>query len=531
MNIQTVTRTARTTAAGSAVVLLLAACGSAAPTTSGTQPQEQTQAGSGTDEAITSDARDDTGEGTETGEGIGTVALQTHADGDEAEYDAATAVTVTLADAGSSSDGDGVAVTDEDGQTVRVSAGGTYILTGTLTEGQVEVDVPEEDDVTIVLDGASISSSTGPALHVVSAEDATVVLADGSQNQLTDAESYTQTEDTVDEESGESVDAPNAALYSTADLTIAGTGELTVTGSANDGITSKDGLVILSGTISVTAADDGIRGKDFLSIEGGTVTVDAAGDGLSSDNTDDGAGIIVLSGEETVVTVASGDDAVKGQNVIDVVGGTLTVTASVEGLESARIILEGGTVDVTSSDDAVNATSDTVTASVEISGGTVVLDAEGDGLDSNGTLTMTGGDVVVNGPTSGGNGSLDVNGEFTVSGGTLTALGTADMLTGPSTDSAQASLVAALPSTVAAGSVLTVSDADGTVIGEVRAAKTTQSLVLSHADLVVGQTYTISVDGTQVGTATAGEYSTATMGAGPGGQGGTPGGGGTPTRP
>lgn len=494
MNIQTVTRTARTTAAGSAVVLLLAACGSAAPTTSGTQPQEQTQAGSGTDEAITSDARDDTGEGTETGEGIGTVALQTHADGDEAEYDAATAVTVTLADAGSSSDGDGVAVTDEDGQTVRVSAGGTYILTGTLTEGQVEVDVPEEDDVTIVLDGASISSSTGPALHVVSAEDATVVLADGSQNQLTDAESYTQTEDTVDEESGESVDAPNAALYSTADLTIAGTGELTVTGSANDGITSKDGLVILSGTISVTAADDGIRGKDFLSIEGGTVTVDAAGDGLSSDNTDDGAGIIVLSGEETVVTVASGDDAVKGQNVIDVV-------------------------------------SDTVTASVEISGGTVVLDAEGDGLDSNGTLTMTGGDVVVNGPTSGGNGSLDVNGEFTVSGGTLTALGTADMLTGPSTDSAQASLVAALPSTVAAGSVLTVSDADGTVIGEVRAAKTTQSLVLSHADLVVGQTYTISVDGTQVGTATAGEYSTATMGAGPGGQGGTPGGGGTPTRP
>lgn len=503
---QHTTRSVRAVAGAAALTLVLAACGSSAPT-----------AGEATAESVAT---------AETVATADSITLDTHADGDEADYDEGEAVTVTLADGSTSSDGDGVEVTrDDDGETVLITAAGTYVLSGTLTDGQVVVDVPEEEDVTIVLDGADITSSVGPALQFVSAEDATVVLEPGSQNRLADPATYAQTDDTVDE-NGDTVDAPNAALYSTADLTIAGDGALVVEGSANDGITSKDGLVILSGEVTVTAADDGIRGKDFLSIEGGTITVDAAGDGLTSDNTDEGTGIVRVTGADTTVTVASGDDAIKGENVVDIVDGTVTVTSSVEGIESARIILEGGTVEVTSSDDAINGASDTAAASVEISGGTITLDSEGDGLDSNGSVTMTGGRVTVYGPTTGGKGSLDVDGAFVVSGGTLVAVGTADMLIAPSSDGGQTTLVATFSGTVQAGTLLQITDADGTVIAEVTTAKTAQSLVLSDAALVSGETYRVTADGVELGTATAGEYAGGAGGPGQGGYGGGQGGGG-----
>ncbi|KUG57105.1 hypothetical protein AVL62_15030 [Serinicoccus chungangensis] len=515
----------RTTAASLAVAALIAGCGVQGTTgttaagstvsTSTSDSEGSTEETSGTAEESAAAPEDDEAAGEDTEEAIGTVGLTTHADGDEADYDAASAVSVELADdGGSSSAGSGVEVssTEEGTDLVTIAEAGTYVLSGTLTDGQVVVDVPEEDDVTVVLDGVEITSSLGSALQISSAEDATVVLADGSDNALTDPETYAQTEASVDEETGEEVDAPNAALYSTADLTIAGTGALTVESYGADGITSKDGLVILSGEITVNAVDDGIRGKDFLSIQGGTLTVTANGDALKSDNTEDGTGIIAVSGDSTEITVAAGDDAVKAENVIDLVDGTLTVTQSLEGLESARIVVEGGTTEVTASDDALNAASDTVTPSVEISGGELTLTSDGDGLDSNGTVTMTGGTVVVNGPTMDGNGAVDVDGDFLLSGGTLTAVGSAGMMMAPSTDSEQASIATALSGSVAAGETLTVTDADGAVVAEVAVTKDTASLVLSTADLVAGETYTVTAGGTEVATATAGEYAQMGMG-------------------
>ena len=486
-----------------------AAAGSEATTTSSTTTgttETVTEEGGTTETTDDADDADD--------DAIGEVGLSTHADGDEGDYDEDDAVQVSLADdAGTTADsGVEVTSTDEGTDLVTITEAGTYVLSGTLTDGQVVVDVPEEEDVTIVLDGAEITSSLGSALHISSAEDATVVLADGSDNYLADPETYASSEATVDEETGEEVDAPNAALYSTADLTIAGDGALTVESYGNDGITSKDGLVILSGDLTVNAVDDGIRGKDFLSLEGGTVTVTANGDGLTSDNTDEGTGIVAISGEDTEVTVAAGDDAVKGENVIDLVDGTLTVTESLEGLESARILVEGGATDVTASDDALNAASDTTTPTVEITGGDLTLDSGGDGLDSNGTVTMTGGTVTVHGPTMDGNGALDVDSDFLVSGGTLIAFGSAGMLMAPSTASEQTTVATALTSTVAAGSTVTVTDGDGTVVADLVTDKETASLVLSSAELTAGETYTISVDGSEVASATAGDYSLQGMG-------------------
>ncbi|MCB1239732.1 MAG: carbohydrate-binding domain-containing protein, partial [Tetrasphaera sp.] len=159
-----------------------------------------------------------------------------HAQADDVDYDASTAKTIAL--------GSG---------NVEITEPGTYILTGTLSNGQVIVNSSAEGKVRIVLSNASITNSSGAAIDVRAADEVVVVLAEGTSNSLTDGSGY--------DTSGE--DAADAALFSMADLTIGGTGSLIVTGNTADGIASKDGLVILGGTITVKAADDGIRGKDY----------------------------------------------------------------------------------------------------------------------------------------------------------------------------------------------------------------------------------------------------------------------------
>ena len=123
--------------------------------------------------------------------------------------------------------------------------------------------------------------------------------------------------------------------------------------------------------------------------------------------------------------------------------GTVDVTRSNEGIESADITVAGGRTSIVSSDDGLNASGNSTTSTgnqdprgggeqvgpykATISAGTLVINADGDGFDSNGTAEITGGTVVVNGPARSGNGALDVNGSFTISGGTLPAAGSSGM--------------------------------------------------------------------------------------------------------
>ncbi|PUB28002.1 uncharacterized protein DUF4353 [Promicromonospora sp. AC04] len=496
-------------------------------------------------------------------------------------WDTSSETTVSLDGDSATVSGDGATA---DGSTVTITAPGTYRISGTLDDGQVVVSSEADGVVRLVLDDADITSSTGSAIAVTQADDVSVVLADGSSNSLTDASTY---EDT-------SEDAPNAALFSSDAMVISGTGSLNVTGRSNDGIASKDGLVIASGNITVTAVDDGVRGKDFLVVTGGTVDVDAEGDALKADNEDgtneDGetVGYAALLGG--TVTVTSGDDGVHAESDLVIDEATVTVSESVEGLEAAHILVAGGTVDVTSSDDGFNAagatsttTDDTAAAddtaaddtttddtaaddtttdagttsesgttgeapagapadgempaggeppasgtmpeggapqggggggggmpgeaagdySLVVTGGDVTVDAGGDGLDSNGTLTVSGGNVTVFGPTNAGNGTLDSAGTFTVDGGTLLAVGTSGMLQTPADGSE--GWVAATFDTLSAGTELTVVDASGTVVAEVTLSKDTQSVVLASSDVTSGEEYTVQADGSEVATVTAGE--------------------------
>ena len=497
----------------------------------------------------------------------------------ETEYDAAAAVAVDLSAPVAA---EGVTV---DGDTVTITAAGTYVLSGSL-DGQVVI-AAEGADVTLVLDGANVSSTTTAAIAATGIENLSVILAAGSINTLSDTSTYAEDADV------------NAALYSAGDTQISGTGSLAVTGNGNDGIASKDGLTITSGTIAVTAVDDGIRGKDSLVVSGGTIAVTAGGDGLKSDNEDDldrgyiaisggaldvtaagdalsaqtdlvvtggtldlvagggsasevgdtsakglkgltyvvveGGAITIDAADDTVhsngavhlsggsLSLATGDDGVHADTELLIDGGDLAITTSYEGLESTIITIADGTVDVIASDDGVNgsdgsgeAMSAVAGVSVTISGGTVAIDAQGDGLDSNGTLTITGGDTVVSGPTDNGNGALDANGAFTISGGSLLAAGSSGMAVSPGADSVQVS-VAATFDTLSAGTVVSLVDADGIVVATYESAKEFSSLVFSSDAIEAGVEYTVTADGIAVATATGGEALAGGMpGGGPG---------------
>ncbi len=366
-----------------------------------------------------------------------------------------------------------------DGDTVTITAAGTYRLTGALTDGKVVVAAGEEDVVRVILDGVTLASSAGSPMVVQSANEAILFLEEGSTNSIKDAATYTD----------QGTDAPNAALYSMADLTIAGPGSLEVDGRYNDGIASKDGLVLASGNVTVQAADDGIRGKDYAVLLDGAYQVTAGGDGFTSDNdTDDGRGWLLVNGGS--ITVKAGDDGIKAQNQLAIANGTVTVAESEEGLEAQHIAVSGGTVTVTANDDGVNASggssSSTGSAagaqgggmgggpgvggetvgdySVSVSGGVLTINSQGDGLDSNGNATVSGGTVVVNGTRNDGNGALDVNGELAVSGGTRRPRAAPAWRSPPAPVSTQSGVQLTFGSTLPAGTTVQLADADGTLV-------------------------------------------------------------------
>ena len=512
-----------------ATTIALAGCSVAGTTATGVSAISA----SGTSSTATS--------GTAQAVSLDTLAADTHYDADDLTWDAASEVAVTLADGASSvTSGSSDAVT-VDGDTVTISAAGTYRLSGSLSDGQVVVAAGEEDVVRIILDGAGITSSTGSPFVVQSANEAIVYLADGTTSSLSDAATYAD----------QGTEAPNAALYSMADLTIAGTGALTVDGNYNDGISAKDGLVLAAGTVTVDAADDGIVGKDYAVLLDGAYQVSAAGDGFKSDNEEDeGRGWVLINGG--TLNVASGDDGIKAYNTLTIAAGSTTVEESEEGLEAQHIVMQGGTATVTANDDGVNASGGSATSAsggggmgggggsvavgdytVEVTGGLLTINSQGDGLDSNGNASISGGTVVVNGPTNNGNGALDVNGELAVTGGTVVAAGSAGMVVTPGESSTQSGVQVTLGSSVPAGTVIQVADPSGTVVAAFVTTKATASLVFSSAAITAGEEYTVytggtatvsagigegSLDGaTEQGTVTAGEY---TAEQGPGGGGG-----------
>ncbi|MDO5091934.1 MAG: carbohydrate-binding domain-containing protein [Propionibacteriaceae bacterium] len=425
-----------------------------------------------------------------------------HYSSEDATYDESQVVDITLSGTTATTTGEGVTVTEG---AVTIEAAGTYRLSGTF-QGQITVNA-DAQDVQLILNGVELTNNAGSPLVLAAADEVTLILAEGTTNSVSDASTYADT----------SEGAPSSAIESSVDLSIAGTGALTVTGNNNDAINSADGLVIAGGNVTVTAVDDGIRGKDYVIISDGTVSVQATGDGIKADNeTDADRGYVHIAGGN--ISISSGDDGIKGFTDVAVSGGNTVVTQSVEAMEAQAIVIADGDINLTSSDDAINVSGD-APQGFTITGGTITVDAGGDGLDSNSSGVISGGTAIIFGPTNDGNGALDVEQGLTVTGGELWALGAAGMATSPSQSSTQAFVFTKLSQAVS-GEVA-ILDADGNQITTVNSEKQFSSVVYSGPAIVTDGTYQVNVNGQSAGTVAANQYQTGMPG-GPGG-GGRPG--------
>ena len=373
--------------------------------------------------------------------------------------------------------------------TYTITQGGTYVLSGTY-EGQIVVEASDTENVELIFNGVDITNTESAAVYVKTAKNVSVVLEEGTENNITCSGSFEQTDD----------NKVDAAIFSKTDLIFDGSGTLTINSSAH-GIVGKDDLVIKSGNIDITSTKKAISGKDSVTVTGGNLTIAAGTDGINTDGT------------------------------LDISAGKIDITKSNEGLEGKDINISGGEINIVSSDDGINATDSSTTnqddmavqdASLNISGGKITINAQGDGIDSNGNITVTGGETYVSGPENAGNGGLDYNGTATITGGTFVVASAQGMDMNFGSDSTQGSILVTV-SNQEAGTKVTLKDANGKVLVSYTPDKAYSSVLISTAGMVKGETYTI-IAGTETKEITLDELisgSGSTMG-GPGGFGGTP---------
>lgn len=549
---------------------------------------------------------------------------------------------ITLRDGGSTASGSGAIIS---GDKVTIRQGGTYLISGSLSQGQIYVEAGGSDTVLLRLAGAEIKNAAEAAIHVENAGLTIIEAVEGTRNLLQSGEA--PAEGVLSAAANGT--AGGGALYARDDLTLTGGGTLRVLGYLNNGVHTTNDLVVEGGALTIEAVNNGLKGKDSVTVTGGSLSIRSGGDGVKSDDTaGPETGWIAISGgeftiesagdgvqAETALTITGGsfdlragegsanvthseesgwgrpdsnwdleemsetstkglksggdmtitggaftvdsrDDTIHAGGSIEISGGSFSlsggddgihadfsltikegvvnVLTSYEGLEANQLFIQGGTVNVTSTDDGLNAyggqnnmgggwgggTHKTTEEKpvLRITGGTLTVDAKGDGLDSNGDLLVEGGLIIVNGPAGSGNGALDHGaengGQCSVSGGTILALGASGMAEGFGQESTQYSFRYGFESSFAAGEELTITDSKGEVLFRHTLVKSGNSVVFSAPELADGETYTLRVGGQTAEITLSGISTTAGTGGrgfGSGGMGGLGGlGGGRPGR-
>ena len=320
----------------------------------------------------------------------------------DTSYDEKTAATVTLSGTTAKISGDGVAVS---GSTVTISKAGTYVISGQSDGVQIKIEAEKTDDVHIVVKGVTMTN-TNADISATSAGHVYITLADGTTNSLSDSASNSD-------------EKTDAALFSKVDLTINGNGTLNVEGKKNNGIKANDTLHITGGTYNITAVGDAFNVNDELNITGTTMTIDANEDGVKVDNDEDtSVGTMYLS--DNTITVTAGDDGIHASGDLVIDSGTYTVKKSTEGLEGKSITINGGDINIYSTDDGVNAANKNAQQSeifFTMNGGNLTVEVgqgDTDPIDSNGNITVNGGIIKMTGQTG-----FDFDGTATYTGGDI----------------------------------------------------------------------------------------------------------------
>ena len=271
-----------------------------------------------------------------------------------------------------------------------------------------------------------------------------------------------------------------------------------------------------------TVSTKGIKAGNALLIQQGTFVIDSADDAIHSNYS------VTIDGGS--FQLSSGDDGIHAEAYLNINGGTTTIAESYEGLEAAQIHISGGTTQVSSSDDGLNATggssfelvdgllvlkdissSDTEqtfggrggmfevedNCDITISGGNLtVTTSNGDGIDSNGSLNVSGGTVLVFGSSSGGEGALDYTGSSSISGGTLVALGSSGMAQSMEPDDSHATLMVTWDEVQPAGTRLTLCTQQGEILCSLQSTNSFQTAVIGTDSLSAGQKVSLYTGGT-----------------------------------
>lgn len=432
----------------------------------------------------------------------------------EIGYDEAAVTKIVLDDENTMIEGTGAVYAD---CSVTITAEGIYLICGTLTNGSIIVDSTSEAKIQLIFDGINIHCETFSPVFIKQADKLFITLAEESENIVSDGSSYTLTGDT------KNVDG---AIFSKDDLTINGSGSLMVEGNYRHGIVSKDDLIITGGNISIDTMGHCLSGKDCLKISDGSFVLTGGEDALHASNTEAGTGFIYIRNGDFKINVK--DDALHGETALIIDNGSIDIQNCTEGLEAQAISIRGGSIALLATDDGLNATtaeSSTESSTsqsdataekafikrqggmgedpmasmdenclIQISGGLLHIRAEGDGIDSNGSIEITGGEIYVDGPTNNGNGSFDYAISATISGGTLVAAGSTGMAQGFSQGSTQPFIMSVLNQSQNADTTLSLTDNGNTTIFEYTPSCSYQCLIISTPNLKEDTEYTLKTE-------------------------------------
>ncbi|MBD9232591.1 MAG: carbohydrate-binding domain-containing protein [Rothia mucilaginosa] len=476
------------------------------------------------------------------------LAEDTHYSAKDLTWDSSSEVTIDLSNPTAT---DGVTVSDG---VITITKAGNYRLSGTYA-GQIKVETADSDMVRLILDNATITNSTGAAINVVKADEAVIYTASGTTNTVSDGSSYSDTASgspdaaiysksdlTLAGEGTLKVEGKYEEGIHTTDGLVIASGTLEVT-AANTGIKGKDYVDILDGTTSVTATKDGIKAtndtdgnRGWVRLSGGTVNISAGDDGFKAER------VLEISGG--TLNVTQSNEGLEAQ-YINILDGTVNVTSSDDGINASYSTTSSSSTGSTSNSTTQigqtaqntqngqvgqgnaaqggqagqapaggqkpsgtmgqppagggagggmggGGTFEVVDATINIAGGTVTVNANGDGIDSNGTATLSGGTLIVNGPFTGGNTSLDTNGDLLLNGTTVVAGNSGDMFEAPATSSTSGYVKLTNLSNVSNGTTIQVADSSSTVVANYKVVNSNTSLILvSSTNITKGQSYTV----------------------------------------
>ena len=277
--------------------------------------------------------------------------------------------------------GDGISVSDN---VITITEGGDFTVTGVSENGQIVIDT--EDKVKLRLSGMSLTNPTGSAIYVKNADKAYITITDGTDNTLTDGETYTSGDENE-----------KGTITSRDNLEIKGKGSLTINGNYKNGIDASDSLDIENGTITINAVNDGINVNDTLAISGGTLNVTAESDGLQAgDIVDITGGTINITTTGEVQSSSSEFGFGRGMQQTTTTDDTSDDVTS-KGIKADWLIdISGGTINLTTTDHAIHSASD-----IEISGGDITIASDNKGISAHGDLTVDGGTIDITKSTEG----------------------------------------------------------------------------------------------------------------------------------